>query len=162
MAIKETLLTEFDHEVGSTRRVLERLPDDWLTWKPHPKSRTFGELGTHLAGLPLWADIILNRASFDLVDAPARVERTSRADIVSALDAAAASARAALDKTDAEFEAVWTLKRQGHDVFSVPRLAAIRSFVLNHLIHHRGQLTVYLRLNDIPVPAIYGPSADEG
>jgi uncharacterized damage-inducible protein DinB len=163
MTFRDALLTEFDHEVGATRRVLERLPDDRLAWKPHARSWSMGGLATHLGNLPRWADAILNGTSFDLADAPPRLaERTSRADILAAFDEAAASARTWLDKTDAELAAPWKLTRNGQEVFVVPRLAAFRSFVLNHLIHHRGQLTVYLRLNDVPVPAIYGASADEG
>jgi uncharacterized damage-inducible protein DinB len=163
MALREAILTEYDHEVGTTRRVLERMTDGALAFRPHPRSMSMGGLATHLANLPNWADPILNGTRLDLADAPARqTERTSRADILRAFDEAAALARRALDKTDAELVAPWTLARNGQEVFVVPRLAAFRTFVLNHLIHHRGQLSVYLRLNDIPVPPIYGATADEG
>jgi uncharacterized damage-inducible protein DinB len=163
MAIKDGLLADFDHEMGTTRRLLERLPDDRLSWKPHPKSMTLGGLATHLSNLPHWAETILNEPFFDLASAPPSLqEKASRAEILASFDAARAQARAWLDKSDAEYAATWTLKRGGQEVFTVPRIAAFRSFVLHHIIHHRGQLSVYLRLNDIPVPAIYGPSADEG
>lgn len=162
MAIKDALLTEFDHEMGTTRRLLERLPDDKLAWKPHEKSMSFGGLGTHLSSLPLWAGTILNEASFDLINETRSPEKTSRAEILAAFDDHVRRARASLDKTDAEYAGRWSLLRGGQEVFSLPRVAAFRSFVLSHIIHHRGQLSVYLRLNDIPVPAIYGPTADEG
>jgi uncharacterized damage-inducible protein DinB len=163
MAIKDGLLAEFDHEIGTTRRLLERVPDDRLSWKPHEKSMSLGRLATHLSDLPHWGGTILNDDSFDLASAPPNVaERASRADIITALDAAAKDTRARLDRTDAELASPWTLKRGGHQIFSMPRATAFRTFVLYHMVHHRGQLSVYLRLNDVPVPAIYGPSAEEG
>jgi uncharacterized damage-inducible protein DinB len=163
MAIKDALLADYDHEMGTTRRLLERLPDDKLTWKPHDKSMSLGGLATHLTRIPEWAGTILNEPFFDLAEAPPPVdEHTSRAAILSAFDAARARTRAWMDKTDAEYSSLWTLKRAGQQVFSVPRVSGFRSFVLHHIIHHRGQLSVYLRLNGVAVPAIYGPSADEG
>src|SRR6184192_1890312 len=163
MAIKDGLLADFDHEMGTTRRLLERIPEERLSWKPHVKSMSLGGLATHLASIPQWGGAILNNAAFDLADAPPPVaERTSRADILAAFEAARAQTRAWMDKTDAEYASTWTLRRGGQEIFTVPRVAAFRSFVLHHIIHHRGQLSVYLRLNDVPVPAIYGPTADEG
>ena len=162
MAIKDGLLAEFDHEMGTTRKLLDRLTDEKLSWKPHDKSMSLGGLGTHLANLPRWGDVILNDTSFDLASAPPNVaEKTSRAEILAAFDTAVRATRGALDKTDAELVAPWTLKRGGQQIFSLPRVAAFRTFILYHSVHHRGQLSVYLRLNGIPVPAIYGPSADE-
>jgi len=149
--------------MGTTRRLLERLPDDRLSWKPHAKSMSLGGLATHLSNIPRWAGTILNEPSFDLAGAPpALAEKTSRAEILAAFDDTCRQTRAWMDKTDAEYQSLWTLKRGGQQVFSVPRVAAFRSFVIHHVIHHRGQLSVYLRLNDVSVPAIYGPSADEG
>ncbi|HJZ75096.1 MAG TPA: DinB family protein [Vicinamibacterales bacterium] len=163
MSIKDGLLADFDHEMGTTRRLLERLPDDRLSWKPHPRSMTLAGLATHLSSIPAWGGTILNQLSFDLAEAPPPpAEKRSRAEILSAFDEVCRATRASMDKTDAEYQSAWTLKRSGQQVFSVPRVAAFRSFVLHHLIHHRGQLSLYLRLNDVPVPAIYGPSADEG
>jgi uncharacterized damage-inducible protein DinB len=163
MAIKDALLADYDHEMGTTRKLLERLPDDKLAWKPHHKSMSLGGLATHLSHIPQWAGTILNEPFFDLAAAPPnQPEKTSRAEILAAFDEIRARARAWMDKSDAEYSSPWTLKRGGQQVFSVPRVSAFRSFVLHHIIHHRGQLSVYLRLNDVPVPAIYGPSADEG
>jgi uncharacterized damage-inducible protein DinB len=163
MAIKDGLLAEYDHEMGTTRKLLDRLPDDKLAWRPHAKSMSLGGLATHLSNLPNWGGTILNERTFDLADAPPNLEeKTSRADILAAFDASSARTRAWLDKTDAELLVPWSLRRGGREVFTLPRVAAFRTFVLYHVVHHRGQLSVYLRLNDIPVPAIYGPSADEG
>jgi uncharacterized damage-inducible protein DinB len=163
MALKDTLLTEFDHEMGTTRRLLERIPDAKFDWKPHEKSMTLGGLATHLSNLPNWGTTILNDASYDLAAGPPNLTpAASRADVLAHFDTATARTRAALDKTDAELGAQWKLKRGDQELFSLPRAAAFRTFVLYHVIHHRGQLSVYLRLNDVPVPAIYGPTADEG
>ena len=155
------LLSEYDHEIATTRRLLERLPDDKLAWKPHDRSMSLGGLATHIATLPAWAGAILNESSFHLEAVPPTpVALTSRDDLLATFDASVSKARAWMDKSDAEYAAPWTLKRGGRELFTLPRVAALRSFVISHLIHHRGQLSVYLRMNAIPVPAIYGPSAD--
>ena len=163
MALKDALLAEFDHEIGTTRRLLERMPDAQLGWKPHEKSMTLAGLGTHLANLPNWGTTILNDLSYDVAAGPPNLTpAATRAEILSAFDTAAAKTRSSLDKTDAELSAQWKLKRGDQEMFSLPRAAAFRTFVLYHMVHHRGQLSVYLRLNNVPVPAIYGPTADEG
>jgi uncharacterized damage-inducible protein DinB len=163
MALKDALLAEFDHEMGTTRKLLERIPDAQLGWKPHEKSRTLGDLATHLSNLPNWGSTILNDPSFDLAGGPPHTtEGRSRAEILQHFDEATTQTRAAMAKTDVEYTGLWTLKRDGHEMFSMPRAGAFRSFILHHMIHHRGQLSVYLRMNNVPVPAIYGPSADEG
>ena len=164
MALKDGLLADYDHEMGTTRKLLDRLPDDRLSWKPHPRSMSLGGLATHLSNIPRWGATILNDASFDLAAAPPDMqEKTSRAEILAAFDDTCRLTRGWMAAmSDAELQSPWTLLRGGQQVFSVPRIAAFRSFVLHHVIHHRGQLSVYLRLNDVPVPAIYGPSADEG
>lgn len=163
MAIKEALLAEFDHETATTRKLLERVNDEKLPWKPHERSMSFGVLASHLSSIPRWGDAILNQSTFDLATAPPPTEAlTSRAAILAAFDASVRATRASLDKSDAELGALWTLTRGGQEIFAMPRATAFRSFVLYHLVHHRGQMSVYLRLNDIAVPSIYGPSADEG
>ncbi len=163
MALKDILLAEFDHEMGTTRRLLARVPDARLGWQPHEKSMTLGGLATHLSNLPNWGTTILTDASYDLDAGPPNLAAGgSCADVLVQFDAAVARTRAALDRTDAELNASWKLMRGEHELFSLPRAVAFRMFVLYHLVHHRGQLSVYLRLNDVPVPAIYGPTADEG
>jgi uncharacterized damage-inducible protein DinB len=166
VSIKDSLLPEYDREMGTARKLLERIPDAELGWKPHQKSMSMGELAMHIADIPTWADAIFKTAAFDMAQAAERDEPrppTTRADLLQAFDKAVADARALIAATgDAEFMAPWALKNKGQDMFSAPRIVATRSFIFNHAIHHRGQLSVYLRLRNIPVPAIYGPSADEG
>ena len=163
MAIKDGLLADFDHEMGTTRKLLERVPDDKLAWKPHAKSMSLGGLATHLSHIASWGEHIMNHPFFDLASAPPNLaEKQSRAEILAAFDDTRRRAREAMEKSDAEYGAMWSLRRAGQEMFSVPRVAAMRSFVLHHIIHHRGQLSVYLRINDVPIPSIYGPSADEG
>jgi uncharacterized damage-inducible protein DinB len=163
MAIVDALLPEFDHEMTTTRKVLERVPEGQFDWKPHPKSFSIGALASHVATLPVWGSETLTMLEFDVGgDQRPPAAPSSKGELLAAFDKNAASARAALaGKTDAELTAMWTLKRNGHTIFAMPRAAVWRSFVLNHLIHHRGQLTVYLRLLDVAVPSVYGPSADE-
>jgi uncharacterized damage-inducible protein DinB len=164
MAFKEALLAEFDHEIGSTRRLLERVPGAQLRWKPHEKSYDLGDLSAHIANLPTWMNRILDSTEFDLASiADARpTSPASLDDVLQRLDGNAERARAKLtEQTDAALMAAWTLKQDGREMFTVPRVAVLRSFVMNHLIHHRGQLTVYLRLQNVSLPSIYGPTADE-
>lgn len=163
MAMKDALLPEFDHEMGMTRTLLERVPDDRLAWKPHERSMTLARLATHLAEVPGWVGTMLNESAFDTggLRPPPR-ESGSRHEILDLFDRNVAAARETIvGKSDAELMAPWTLKRDGRDLFTVPKVALLRSFLLSHVIHHRGQLSVYLRLNEVSVPAIYGPSADE-
>lgn len=166
MAIKDGILPEFDHEMGTTRRLLERVPEADFAWTPHEKSFPLGHLAGHLANIPTWVPIALDGDSYDLAaDDPAarRAPPASVADLLQRFDANVKAARARIDEqTDPAFSAPWTLKHGGHDVFTIPKLAVLRSFVMNHMIHHRGQLSVYLRLRNVPLPSIYGPTADEG
>jgi uncharacterized damage-inducible protein DinB len=159
----DALLPEFDHEMTTTRKVLERVPEDKFEWKPHAKSFSLGALAAHLANLPTWGTEALTRSEIDLpaVQQPAAA-LPSKTDLISAFDRNVAAARAAMTgKTDGELLAIWSLKRGGKTLFSMPKTAVLRSFVLSHIIHHRAQLGVYLRLLDVPVPATYGPTADE-
>jgi len=162
VSLVDTLVPEFDHEIGVTRRVLERVPEDKFGWKPHAKSMSLGELATHVATIPFWGVPTLNQPELDLGGQNQNTPASSRADLLARFDKNTAETRAALvGKTDAEMMVVWSLKNNGEKLFTMPRVAVWRSFVLNHLIHHRAQLGVYLRLNDVAVPASYGPSADE-
>jgi uncharacterized damage-inducible protein DinB len=162
MGITDSLLPEYDHEMGTTRRVLDRVPEAELGWKPHEKSMALGELAGHIANIPYWCSAILGNSVFDVGSVDRPKAPTSVAELLSNFDARVSAARLALAAAaDPEMLAPWTLKQGDHEVFTLPRVTAIRSFVMNHLIHHRGQLTVYLRLQNVPLPWIYGPTADE-
>lgn len=162
MAMKDAFLVEFDHEMATTRKLLDRLPEPRFDWKPHVKSMSLGGLATHLANLPQWSGPILKERSFNMADAPPNPQPfTSRADVLRHFDETTRAARAAMDLTDPEWAVMWSLKNGDHELFAMPRAGAFRAFVMNHGIHHRGQLSVYLRLLDVPLPAMYGPSADE-
>jgi uncharacterized damage-inducible protein DinB len=164
VALKDSLLFEFDHEMAVTRRVLERLPDGAFAWRPHEKSFHLGGLATHLAQIPHWGTAILERDSYELVhDAPNRAaEKTTCAEVLDTFDRHVAEVRRGLlMRSDAELMAPWSLTRSGRVVMSMPKLSALRSFLLHHTIHHRGQMTVYLRLQNVPIPPIYGQTADE-
>lgn len=165
MSLVDSLLPEFDREMGVTRRLLERVPDGQFAWQPHPKSMTLGRLAEHLAELPQWVGSAVTQSGIDLAtvrrpdgyQAPA-----TRAAVLAMFDANVAAARAVLaGRSDAELMAPWTLQRGGQVMFTMPKAGVLRSFVLSHMVHHRGQLSVFLRLHDVPLPSIYGPSADE-
>jgi uncharacterized damage-inducible protein DinB len=162
--IIDALLPEYDHEMGTTRRLLDRVPEAEFAWKPHDKSMSLGQLADHVSRLASWTSVILTSTMFDMDTAGDLTPKVpaSRAALLATFDETVAAGRAVLaSKTDAELLAPWTLKRGGQEVFTIPRLGAFRSFVLNHTIHHRGQFSVYLRLKDVPLPSIYGPTADE-
>jgi uncharacterized damage-inducible protein DinB len=161
--LSQAILPEFDHEMANTRKSLERIPENKLGFKPHPKSMSLGGLATHLSTINHWTEAIVGQDTFDVSTAPRNTELTSRADVLAAFDKNAATARKIIaEATDAHLLKPWTLMSGNHTVLSMPRIAVLRSFILNHTIHHRAQLGVYLRMNDVPVPSIYGPSADEG
>ena len=167
MSLSEMLLPEFDQEMANTRKVLERVPEEKMEWRPHEKSMTLGRLAGHLAELPSWGASILNQESIDLTESMQKGERgfsaQSSKDLLLQFDRNAAQAREALAKaSDQHLNQNWCLYLGGKAIISMPRLQVIRSSFLNHLIHHRGQLEVYLRLNNVPLPSLYGPSADEG
>lgn len=162
MAIADALVPEFDHEMTITRKLLERVPEEKFDWKPHPKSFSLGALAAHVATIPTWGAETLNKSEIDVGGAQPPSTPRSKAEMLANFDSNVAATRAALlGRTDAEFTSMWSLKRGGHTLFSMPKSVVWRSFVLSHLVHHRGQLSVYLRLLDVPVPSIYGPSADE-
>lgn len=162
MAMKDALLPEFDHEMAVTRKVLSRVPDEKLGWKPHPKSTSFGRLAMHVAEIPGWVKETLTTEGIDLGGDYKLDEPASRAEVLAKFDKMVGVARSVIESTpDAQYFTPWTLKASGKEVFTMPKAAVYRGFVMSHLIHHRAQLSVYLRLNDVPVPSIYGPSADE-
>jgi uncharacterized damage-inducible protein DinB len=162
MPICEMLLPEFDQEMASTRKTLERVPDDKLDYRPHAKSMTFGRLAGHVAELPAWAMHTLALEGLDLdADYKPWIPK-SRTEILSKFDESVAEARKLISGVkDEDLQKIWTLKLGGKTLFSMPRIQVLRSTCLNHMIHHRAQLGVYLRLNEIAVPGMYGPSADE-
>jgi len=167
MRIVDSLLPEFDQETAHTRRTLERVPEDKFDWKPHAKSGSMIKLASHLATLPSWTVETMGKDSIDI--APGGAPPTppplakSRQELLDTFDAKVREARAALvQASDQQMLAPWTLLMNGKTIFTLPKTVVVRSWVMNHMIHHRAQLGVYLRLNDVPVPAIYGPSADEG
>lgn len=166
MSIAEALLPEYDHEMATTRRLLERVPEDNPDWRPHAKSFPISALALHVAEMPVWATTTLQNTELDMSPADGggykRPAWESRAALLKFFDDNVATARAQIAKTsDAEFMVGWTLKNAGQALFTMPRVAVVRTWVMNHTLHHRGQLSVYLRLLDVPVPSIYGPSADE-
>ncbi len=167
MSLSETLLSEFDAEMAGTRRTLERIPEDKLTWKPHEKSMLLGRLAGHLAELPGFGATVLTTDKLDRAASrppdfkPLVAE--SQKQVLQIFDKKVAETRAAIAATsDEEWNKNWTLSMGEKKIFSGTRQTAIRRMMMNHIIHHRAQLGVYLRLTGVPVPSIYGPSADEG
>ncbi len=161
MNLAESISMELDQEAQTTKRVLDRIPDDRLAWKPHPKSFSLGQLALHIASVPAGVTAIVMQ---DTVEAPnfTQPEPKSRQEVLEAFSKSLESAKDNLRKMDdARLAATWSLTRGGKVVMSVPRIGFLRSVLLNHVYHHRGQLSVYLRMLDVPVPSIYGPSADE-
>jgi uncharacterized damage-inducible protein DinB len=161
MALIDGLLQELEQEARTTRRVLERVPNDKLNWRPHPKSRTLGELAFHIATTP---GGVAQFAIPDSVQAPDFTESSpeSSAELLTALDESVAKAKEVLGGMDDEkLMATWRMMRGERELLALPRIAVLRSIMLNHWYHHRGQLSVYLRELDVAIPSIYGPSADE-
>jgi uncharacterized damage-inducible protein DinB len=164
MAIKDALLPEFDHEMAVTRRVLERAPLADADWKPHEKSMSLAALAAHIADIPSWVPLIMRQDHYDMSAGEGTPQAThaSTADLLAAWDTRVAEARTHIDgASDAEMLQPWSLKSGGQAVMTLPRAAVLRNFLMNHTVHHRGQMSVYLRLRNVPVPSIYGPSADE-
>ncbi len=161
--IKQAMLNEIEHEGAQTKRMLERVPIDKFHWKPHDKSREIGQLAVHVAQIPAWTSRILAATDFDMRNFKREIPEIKTADdLVKLSEVNIQKAVEDLQKAvDEELFAMWTFRRGDQVVFSLPRAAAIRSMAMNHLVHHRGQLSVYLRLLNIPVPGMYGASADE-
>jgi uncharacterized damage-inducible protein DinB len=181
MAIRDALLAEFDHEMVSTRKTLERVPSDKFGWKPHAKSMSMQQLSSHVANIPGWAVFTLKQEALDLSPKDGKSTGTPQAsstkELLELFDKNSKDGRAALaEASDEEMFKSWSLIAEASDeemfkswslmmgektLFTMPKVAVLRSFLMNHLIHHRAQLGVYLRLNDVAVPSVYGPSADE-
>ncbi|HLW75499.1 MAG TPA: DinB family protein [Bryobacteraceae bacterium] len=164
MSIGQALLPEFEVEMANTRKTLERVPDDKMAWTPHPKSFPMGTLARHVADLPGWITHTLAQDELEIGDFPGYPPpgENRRQDLLARFDKNVAEARAALSSVNDEaMFRNWSLLFKGQKMMTMPKIAVLRSFAMNHLIHHRAQLGVYLRLNDVPVPGLYGPSADE-
>ena len=160
MSIAEILLPEFDQEMAATRRVIERVPSEKAKWKPHEKSFTLGHLTQLVANMPGWLTNAVSETSLNLLDYPGYTYETTEG-LLKTFDKHVKAARAVISKaSDSDFSVPWSLRRGDQVFFTLPRAAVVRQHI-NHLVHHRGQLTVYLRLIDVPVPSIYGPTADE-
>ncbi len=167
MTIGQVMLGEFDQEMQNTRKVLERCPDEKWNWKPHEKSGTVGWLAGHVATMVEWLPMTIKTEELDYAPVggpsfqPPKIE--NRKELLAVFDKNVADARAALASvSDAEMMKNWRLLAGGQEIFNMPRIACIRGMVMNHHVHHRAQLTVYYRLVGVPVPGLYGPSADEG
>lgn len=162
MRIIDTLLAELEQEAVATRRVLERVPQEHLSWRPHAKSMSLGQLALHVATIP---DLVSGLAAVDVLEEPPAFVQPSpatAAELVPLLDASIAKARERLAGfDDAAMTAMWRLKSGGRELMAMPRVAVARMIMLNHWYHHRGQLLVYLRMHDVPLPSVYGPTADE-
>lgn len=165
MSISESLLPEFDHEMATTRTLLERVPEDRATWQPHTKSTAVGALAVHIANLVSLAPRVISQTEVDMnpPDGPGFTppQFTSTAALLAMFDKNVGDARAAIEAVrDTELSTSWSLKSGGNAIFTMPRAAVLRMFLMNHIIHHRGQLSVYLRELSVPLPSIYGPTAD--
>jgi uncharacterized damage-inducible protein DinB len=166
MMISQSLLPEFDHEMANLRKTLERIPEDKPDFVPHAKSMPLGRLAAHLAEIPMWATMTVAQDEIDInpPGGPAYqpAVMTTRNDLLAMFDQNLEQARTQLaGASDEALLRPWTLKNSGQAILTMPKIAVLRSFVMNHMIHHRAQMGVYLRMNGVPVPALYGPSADE-
>ena len=166
MALCDALLPEFDHEMANTRKLLERVPEEKLDWQPHEKSYTMRGLVTHLSNLPRWTMVTIEQDSLDMdPEGGGGFHVEPVASVGAALETfdknVAAARECIAGASDQTLFGEWELLARGESRFKMPRIAVLRGFVMSHMIHHRGQLTVYLRLNDVPLPGIYGPTADE-
>jgi uncharacterized damage-inducible protein DinB len=162
MSFSKTLLPEFDQEIANTRKLLACVPDGKFDYQPHPKSMTMARLATHVAEVPGWTNSLLDLEVLELPADFKPVIATTRAQLLEIFDKGAADARKKIEAaTDADWQVTWTFQYGGQTILSNPRSVVMRGVILNHLIHHRAQLGVFLRLNDVAIPGMYGPSADE-
>ena len=166
MSIAQSFLPEFDHEMATTRKLIERTPEGMLAWKPHEKSMSLGQLAIHLSTIPYWGTVTMLQTALDFNPPGGGGYKTPQlatvAEMLAEFDKNVVQARAAIaGASDADFMVGWSLQNGGHTIFTMPRVAVLRTFVMNHVIHHRGQFSVYLRLQNVPLPSIYGPTADE-
>ncbi|HSP67512.1 MAG TPA: DinB family protein [Bryobacteraceae bacterium] len=162
MSIAQSLLPEFDHEMASTRKMLERIPENKLDYKPDPKSMSMSQLASHVVEMCGWFGSMMEGTELDIPPDFKPFQATSRKQLLDRFDQNVASTRAALAAAgDQALMQDWSLKFSGNTMFTMPRIACYRSMIMNHVIHHRAQLSVYYRLNGVPVPGMYGPSADE-
>lgn len=163
MSVKEQLIAELKHESANTRKVLERAPEKSFSWKPHDKSMSLGRLSQHLAEIPQWVEATITKDELDFAKSTyTPVDAATTKDLLTFFDDNLSKAVSILQDTpEEEFSKNWTMRAGEKVFFTLPKAAVFRSFILSHTMHHRGQLTVYLRLLDVPVPQIYGPTADE-
>jgi uncharacterized damage-inducible protein DinB len=161
MTISEMLLPEFDQEMANTRKILDCVPEDKLSWKPHAKSMTLGRLASHVSEMAQWADIVVSQDKLEMTPGTAPFSAKTKAELMESLDKNVASSRKAIaGASDEHLAKTWSFIYAGQTILAMPRTAVLRTMVMSHLIHHRGQLSVYLRLIDVPIPGMYGPSAD--
>ncbi|MEP6781119.1 MAG: DinB family protein [Gemmatimonadaceae bacterium] len=162
MRIVDIMLGEFTHEAANTRKVLERIPADKADWKPHEKSMSLKQLATHVSDLTKWTGMTLTTTELNFADGYKLPPFTTTEALLAEFDQNVETSKAALIKaTDDDLGVTWALKNGGHTIMAMPRGQILRSMCFNHTVHHRGQLCVYLRLLGVPVPGLYGPSADE-
>lgn len=161
-SLKQLALGDLNHELNTTRKLLERVPEAHLEWKPHEKSFSLGNLALHIATIPYWLTRVLSADHFDLTEATRNPPPSSLKEILDAFEHRVSEMRALLDAADdTALTETWQLRRGEQVLQTMPRVAVIRAMGINHIVHHRAQLSVYLRLLDVPLPAMYGPSADE-
>jgi uncharacterized damage-inducible protein DinB len=162
MSLVQPLIDEMVQEGATTRRVLQRVPQDKLAWKPHEKAKSLGQLATHIASVQGNLATMLQGSSAEAGSAGPEVVPETTDELVALFDAKLETAKSMLSKiADDDLPSAWSMTRQGKTMISMPKIAVIRSIILNHIYHHRGQLSTYLRILDVPVPSVYGPTADE-
>ncbi len=162
MTISQALLPEFDEEMANTRKILELVPEDRFDYKPHEKSMTLGRLASHVAEMPSWAAHTIQVEVLEMKAGQTGFLAKSKKEILDTFNKSVAEARPLIEgASDEELHKNWTFRFDGKDIITMPRFVVLRNMVMNHMVHHRAQLGVYLRLNEIQIPGMYGPSADE-